>query len=63
MGFASIHLVIPQKSENLKGFGISGINIVALFYGQATTIAGELVPQNVCADALHIQHEAYKLSV
>ena len=40
--------MIPQKSENLKGFGISRINVLALFYGQATTIAGELGPQNVC---------------
>lgn len=55
--------MILQKSENLKGFGISGINVLALFYGKATTIAGKLVPQNVCVDALHTQHEAYKLSV
>ena len=32
-------------------------------YGQATNIPGELVPQIVCADALRIQNEAYKLFV
>ena len=54
-GFTSIYpVMIPQKSENLKEFGIYGINALALFYGQATTIAAELVPQNVCANALHI---------
>ena len=36
---------------------------MALFYGQTTTIAGELVPKIVCADALRIQYEAYKLFV
>ena len=45
-GFASIDpVMIPQKSENLKEFGIGGINSLALFYGQATTITDELVPQ------------------
>ena len=47
-GFASIDpVMIPQKSENLKEFGIGGINSLALFYGQATTITDELVPQIV----------------
>ena len=55
-GFGSIDpAMIPQKSENLKEFGIDGINALALFYGQATTITDELVPQSVCADALCIQ--------
>ena len=63
-GFASIDpVMIPRKSENLKKFGIDGINALTLFYGQATTIAGELVPEIVCADALRIQYEAYKLFI
>ena len=55
--------MIPQTSENLKAFGIYGINALALLYGQAATIAGELVPQIVCADALCNQYEAFKLFV
>ena len=63
-GFASIDpMMIPQKSKSLKEFGINGINALALFYSQAKIIPGELVPQVVCADALHIQYEAYKLFI
>ena len=61
-GFASIDpVMIPQKFENSKEFGIDGITALALFYGQATTITGELVPQIVCVDALRIQHKTFKL--
>ena len=63
-GFASIDpVMIPQRSKNLKEFGIDGIHALALFYGQATTIAGELVPKIICADALRIQYKAYKLFI
>ena len=55
--------MIPQKSENLKEFGIDGINALALFYDQARTITSELVPQIVCADALCIQYKVYKLFI
>ena len=53
--------MIPQKSKNIKEFEIDEINALALLYGQARTITGELLPQIVCTDALCIQYKAYKL--
>ena len=59
-GFSSIDpVIISQKCKNLQEFGNDRINALPWLYGQATTIAGELIQQVFCRDALHIQYKAY----
>ena len=55
--------MIPEKLEELKYFGIEGINALALFYGRTVNIADALVTQIVNGYALRTQYEAYMLFV